>query len=165
MYRSGLKQAIPLFFYKLTPDDENLITSIQADDFYRYSKSPTLNPHSRDESRSFAYMVYNDQSHFVGYIKGFFPVGKRHLWIQTLLVDREHIRMGYGSAIVRQLLSDLSRTHFIHKIYLTCHADNSIGHAFWSNLGFIQQATYIKGYYLYEAGRRSILCTAKSTQH
>lgn len=154
---SGLKQAIPLYFNKSTPDDEHLITRIQNDDFYRYSKSPTLNHHPLDESRSFSYMVYNEQSHFVGYIKGYFPVGKRHLWIQTLLVDHSHIRMGYGSAIVRQLICVLSRTNFIHTIYLTCHAENIIGHAFWSNLGFTQKPTYIKGYYLYEAARRSIL--------
>ncbi len=165
MYMSELKQSKPLFFYKPTPDDERLITSLQEDVFYRYSKSPTLNQNVLDENKSFSFMVYDDQSRFVGYIKGFFPVGRRHLWIQTLLVAPSHIRMGYGSAIVRHLISVLSRTHLIHKIYLTCHADNTIGHAFWSNLGFLQQPTYIKGYYLYEAGRRSILCTAKSTQH
>jgi RimJ/RimL family protein N-acetyltransferase len=118
-------------------DYKTIHTICVADNFYKYAN--TNNYFSRDTNKGnlFNYIANrNGDNTFLGQIKGYFPIGGNHLWVQTLIINKKFIRQGYGTEIFKTTLDLLSKKSKIDKIYLTCYKDNTPGIAFWESLQF-----------------------------
>lgn len=132
--------------------------------FYRYA-FPPLDTSAQlltemDEQTRFEFNAQLLTGEWIGYIKGYCPVAGDHLWIQTLIIEQNYSRQGFGTEILLSVVQTLSQKHELKQIYLTCHQLNQIGNSFWKKLGFqVIEYNIKKAYFLYNTSIRSLLCT------
>lgn len=155
-----------LIFLDATKDDYPFLNHLASDPYYGYAKSKDVFYDETGKSNVYSYMIYNSNQQFIGYIKGFYPVYYKHLWIQTLLINKAFSRQGYGSRIVSSFIKGILQIGTIDKTYLTCHQSNISGIHFWQSFGFQKTKGNIKSTNdLYELNTRSLLCNPKYLRH
>lgn len=152
-------------------DDYSFFTELFEANFYQYVKSKwtlddileenSLLPFTKDKTNTnleFNYVINNKDQERIAYVKGFYPLDNRSLWIQILAVNTPFLRQGYGQLIMKELVQHFVKENSITHIYLTCHKQNIPGIDFWESLGF-QKIYNIKSTHgLYVTDLRSLTC-------
>ena len=59
-------------------------------------------------------------------------------WIMRLMVDRKYQGLGYGRAIMQEVLSILRETFDCQRVFLSFDAHNQVAERLYSSLGFIR---------------------------
>jgi len=152
-----LKQLFAKPFYRYAtslPVTQDILAHIEGP-----SKSLPIN------NREFRYIIQSPEHELIGYIKGYYPVDDNSLWIQVLVIDKPYLHKGYGTLIVKRLISRLSRNFKLQAVYLTCHNYNIVGKAFWKSLGFSPIRSIKTTHHLYKVDIRSLTCTQNHSQH
>ena len=131
-----------------------------ADKFYKYAKPSNYFSRDIDKGNLFNLVAYDKLSkEFIGQIKGFFPIGKSNIWIQTLLVSKKYLRQGYGTEIYRYTINEFAKDSNISKIYLTCFIENLVGISFWKKQGFVKSKELVSQL---DSGNRQVFLFEKN---
>lgn len=73
----------------------------------------------------------------IGIIKGSFRYSEKDsIWINSLLIDKEHRRKGYGRAVVEELIKYAKSQFGFQRVYVSIIEDNKNGIFFWKGIGF-----------------------------
>lgn len=94
----------------------------------------------------FAYAVYDGDA-MVGFtMHGYDPGDPEHrYWIIRLMVDQKYQRLGYGRAIMEQVIETLKKELDCDALYISFEPENIVASTLYTSLGFLDTGIVMWG--------------------